>query len=389
MSNGDFSANTRALRKPLNIVRPIFPPLETFGEKFQAALRAGQVTNGAAWVLEFERQLSAYMGVPTLAFCNGQLALMTMLRAAGVVSGEVIVPSLTFAATPHAVRWCGAEPIFADVASDNSMGLDPIDVQRKITPRTVAILAVDAYGIPSDYEGLAAVGRKRGIKVLYDSAAAFGSRASGRLTGDFGHAQIFSFHATKAMATMEGGCLCSHDPALIERAKSIRNFGQVDGSDCLEPGMNGKLTEVCALIGIEQLKIFDSHAAIRRRAVVRIRKGLEEIGGLEIGAARAGDDPIWLYLPVIINKQIFGLDRDAAATALEDHNLMVRKYYSPPCHLMSAYKGRAVSLPITEYVSSRVLALPVFNDMTDEECDGIVRAFRAIRPSQRRECVSP
>src|SRR4029077_21102860 len=121
---------------PLNIVRPSFPPVESFLTAFRAALAAGQVTNNGQWVLEFERKLSEYLGVPTLAFCNGQLALMTMLRAAGIEGGEVVVPSFTFAATAHAVRWRGAEPVFADIGGRVSLCLDPTDVERKITPRT-------------------------------------------------------------------------------------------------------------------------------------------------------------------------------------------------------------------------------------------------------------
>ena len=130
--------------RPLQIVRPVFPDVNKFLAPFQAALASGQVTNGGHWVLEFERQLSEYLDVPTLVFCNGQMALMTMLRAAGVERGEVIVPSFTFAATPHAVRWCGAEPVFAEITADGSLCLDPDDVERRITEKTVAVLGVDA-----------------------------------------------------------------------------------------------------------------------------------------------------------------------------------------------------------------------------------------------------
>src|SRR5690242_530133 len=157
---------TPLFERPLNIVRPSFPAVESFLNPFRAALASGQVTNNSQWVVKFEQALGEYLGVPTLAFCNGQLALMTMLRAAGIEDGEVIVPSFTFAATPHAVRWCGAKPVFADIAAD-SMCLDPADVERRITSRTVAILGVDAYGIPCDYDSLVEVGRRHGIKVLF------------------------------------------------------------------------------------------------------------------------------------------------------------------------------------------------------------------------------
>jgi dTDP-4-amino-4,6-dideoxyglucose len=373
-----FSTDPPVFGRPLQIVRPIFPDARTFIDALQQALASGQVTNNGRWVREFERELGEYLGVPTVAFCNGQLALMTMLRAAGIESGEVIVPSFTFAATPHAVRWCGAEPVFADVAAD-TMCLDPQDVERRITARTVAILGVDAYGVCCDYRALGEIGSKHGLKVMYDSAPSFGSRVDGALVGGFGDAQIFSFHATKAFATMEGGCLCSHDESIIRRAQAIRNFGQGPDGDCLEPGVNGKLTEVCALIGLEQLKTFESAADRRRHAVHRMRRGLAQISGLTIGSALSNQDPIWLYLPVIIDADRFGMDRDRAAGLLERQGLCVRKYYSPPCHHMTAYSAaRGQALPVTERIAYNVLALPVYNDMTDEECDGIVLAFRRI-----------
>jgi dTDP-4-amino-4,6-dideoxyglucose len=375
------------LRPALQIVRPVFPDVSRLLDAFREALRSGQVTNNGRWVREFERQLTDYLGVPTLAFCNGQLALMTMLRAAGIDSGEVIVPSFTFAATPHAIRWCGAEPVFADINPD-TLCLDPRDVERKITARTVAVLGVDAYGLCCDYGTLSEIGRQHRLKILYDSAPSFGTRIDGRLVGGFGDAQIFSFHATKAFATMEGGCLCSHDEGIMERARAIRNFGQGADGDCGEPGINGKLTEICALIGLEQLKTFHRVADLRRQAVRRMREGLEGIPGLTVATAPQNQDPIWLYLPVVIDACAFGCDRDRAATLLETQGLYVRKYYSPPCHHMSAYgTAREHQLPVTERIAYNVLSLPVYNDMTDEECDRIVLAMREIQRIVQSACA--
>ena len=376
---------TPLFEKPLNIVRPSFPAVEAFLSPFRAALSTGQVTNNGQWVVNFEQKLTEYLDVPTLVFCNGQLALMTMLRAAGIEGGEVIVPSFTFAATPHAVRWCGAEPVFADIAADDTLCLDPRDVERKITPRTVAILGVDAYGIACDYEALTKLGHRHGLKVLFDSAAAFGTRVNGRPVGGYGDAQIFSFHATKAFPTMEGGCLCSQDQELLERAKAIRNFGQGAGGDCAEAGLNGKMTEICALIGLEQLKTFEQESSGRHRAVDRMRAGLGGIPGLRLARPTGEQEPIWLYLPVMIDRDQFGLNRDEVAAAFEKENLFVRKYYSPPCHHMGAYRGsQEALLPHTEAAAYSVIALPVYNDMTDFECDGIVQLFWEVHHASPR-----
>src|SRR5262245_30571388 len=239
--------------RPLEIVRPTFPPVEGMLSDFIRSLAAGKVTNNGPWVVKFERLLEDYLGVPTLVFSSGQAALMTMLRAAGISGGEVIVPSLTFCATPHAAVWNGAEPVFADVRDDVSFTIDPADVERRITDRTVAILSVDPYGIACDYEALVAIGRRHGLRVLFDSAPSFGTTVGGRRVGGFGDAQIFSFHATKAFNTMEGGCLCSNNKDVIERARAIRNFGQSADGDCAIEGLNGKMMEICAIIGMPTL----------------------------------------------------------------------------------------------------------------------------------------
>jgi dTDP-4-amino-4,6-dideoxygalactose transaminase len=367
--------------RPLHIVRPKFPPLSAFAERFETAMRTGAVTNHGPHVREFESRLARHMGVPhALAASSGQAALMLMLRAAGIDSGEVIVPSFTFSATAHAVRWCGAEPVFADISPDGSMTLDPADAERRVTPRTKAILPVCVYGIACDYAAFDDVAKRHGLRILYDSAPAFGTRVRGRPIGGFGHAQAFSFHATKAFATMEGGCLATRDDGIAARAAALRNFGQTGGGpDCDEAGLNGKMTEVCALIGIEQLATIDTDARRRVAVAARYRAGLSRIPGLSFATPPADEDPVWLYFPVVVDAARFGLDRERVFTALAAENLHVRKYFGLPCHHMTSYASqRAVRLPRTEHVAYNVVALPVYNDMTDAECDLFVEAFARL-----------
>lgn len=378
MTNSFSAADAPVFEKPLYIVRPTFPPLAQFQDEFAAALASGQVTNNGPWVRRFEENLSELLGVPTLVFSSGQAALLTMLRAAGITSGEVITPSLTFAATPHAIGWSGATPVFADALDDLSFGVDPADVERRITPHTRAILVMCPYGIPCDYAALENIAKRHGLPLLIDSAAAFGARVDGKLVGGRGNAQIFSFHATKSFTTMEGGALSSHDPKLIEAAIAIRNFGLV-GPEATYQGFNGKMMEVCAMIGVAQLDKLERDTANRRACVARLRDGLLKIDGLRVGTAPANVDPIWLYLPVLIDVERFGIDRDVAADALAKQNLFVRKYYSPACHEMPVYQAmQTEALPVSERISSQVLALPIYNDMTIDECDGIIECFHRI-----------
>ena len=372
-------------REPLQIVRPGLPDLDRFAEPFRRALASGQVTNHGPAVAEFEGRLAERLGAEVVVCSSGQAALMIMLRAAGIESGEVIVPSYTFAATPHAVRWCGATPVFADIGRDNALCLDPARVEERIGERTVAILGVDVYGIACDYEALEALGRRHGLRVLYDSAPAFGTRVGGRPIGAFGDAQIFSFHATKAFNTMEGGCVVSRDRELVRRARALRNFGQDDGADCALPGMNGKMLEVCALIGLLQLEELDGMCRHRRRMAARFEKGLASLPGVSFARVPAGQEPVWLYFPIVVEPEAFGLDRDQLAAALAKENVFARKYFELPCHHMRAYGDQPhAPLPETERVAYRVLSLPVYNDMTDEENDTIVRAIHEIHAEADR-----
>lgn len=362
--------------KQMNIVRPIFPALETFDWEFKVALANGNVTNHGLAVEAFEEKLTKFLGVPTIVFNNGQTALMAMLAAViGFDGGEVIMPSFTFPGTAAAVRWCGATPVFADIKDDGTFTVDPANIARCLSDQTAAILAVDAYGISCDYMALAELGKRHGVPILYDSAPAFGTLWNGRSIGEFGQAQIFSFHATKAFSTMEGGCLSSRDGDLLDAARDIRNFGLKGHM----PGLNGKMMEVCALVGLEQLKRFHNVRERRGWAASLLQAGLDFLPGLRVGKAKPGCQPIWLYMPLTVDASQFGMDRDQLADKLAERGIMVRRYYSPACHQMPAYESTLpLFLPVTERVAASVLALPVYSDMTLEECDRITRAVREI-----------
>jgi dTDP-4-amino-4,6-dideoxygalactose transaminase len=359
-------------------VRPHFPKLAEFADEFDQALAAGAVTNQGPQVAALEAELTDYLGVPTLAFSSGQAALMAMLAASGVACREVIVPSFTFCASPHAVVWAGGKPVFADI-NPKTLTLDPEDVERRITPNTAAILGVCVYGIACDYAALADVAHRHGLKLLYDSAPAFGTRVDGRPIGGFGAAQIFSFHATKAFCTMEGGAFSTADGELFTKAEALRNFGQRNGRAWGAAGFNGKMPEVAAMIGRRQLRTFET--ARRRRLYVagRYRAGLEGLPGLTMAKAPLNQEPIWLYFPIRLDPAGFGLSRDEAAAALAADNILCRKYFDQPCHEMPAYEGQTgYRLPVTEQWTSATLALPVYNDQTDEEIDYIIDRIRAI-----------
>lgn len=373
------------MERNLPIVRPIFPKLldshwepTRWAEHFDAVLQTGMVTNNGVFVRQFEAALTKYLGVPTICFSSGTAALIAMLKSFKIGFGdEVICPSFTFPATIQAVELCGATVVYADIVGDGVFTLDPVDVEMKITGQTKAILGVDVYGIPSSYSLLAEVARRRGIRCLFDSAPAFGSRSFGEKVGGFGDGQIFSFHATKPFTTMEGGCFCSHDQSAIEEAKAIRNFGQRSPSQIGPVGFNGKMMEVCALIGLEQLKTFDKVVERRRKMAALMWRQLSLIEGIRVAAVNWHDqEPNWCYLPILVERE-FGMTRGLLHDRLLETGIETRIYYQA-CHTMSG-PYCVPWMPATLNAASKVLSLPVYNDMTEAEVSRIVTAIREIQ----------
>ncbi|MCL2892108.1 aminotransferase class I/II-fold pyridoxal phosphate-dependent enzyme [Brenneria tiliae] len=364
---------------PLPIVRPIFPAFHTLGGTIETCLASGIVTNNGPYVRRLENRLSEYLGVPTLVFCNGEQALISLLLAADVRGKEVILPSFTFAGTAHAVVMAGARPVFADIKSPDSPMLDVGDIERRITADTAAILAVDVYGYASDYLALQQLARRHGLRLFIDSAPAFGTTVNGRRTGGFADGQIFSFHATKPFNTIEGGCVCSHDEAMLRRASAIRNFGQDGDGAAFTLGFNGKMSEINAIIGLAQLPYLAQQLQCRRQAAALLMAGITAIPGLTLCLPSGVQDPVWQYLPIVVDAENYGMSRDELQDAIRQKGIMARRYYSPACHKMPAYRHFAQgALPRTELLADRVLALPIYNDMQPQECERILAALKSL-----------
>lgn len=354
-------------------MRPTFPPLASISDRFATALESGVVTNDGPAVREFEAELTAHLGAETICFSSGMAALVAMLMVEGVEGKEVICPSFTFCATPHAIRLAGGKVVFADI-DPVTLTFDPVDVERKIRPRTKAILGVDVYGICCDYSALSVLSSETDVRLILDSAPAFGSTWYGRpIACPMDAPQIFSFHATKPFAVGEGGALCSTDRHFIEAAKKIRNFGMPG-----RVGFNGKMQEVNALIGLEQMKSLFKLLPVRTAAQTALHAALHRIPGLTCIVPPVHQVPIWAYYPILIDEAEFGMSRDAMMTALERRGIMTRRYY-PAMHLDDSYTAERTSLPVTERVASQVIALPIYNDMTEYEVDRIAGAVREIR----------
>ena len=266
--------------KPTFLTRPYLPPLEEFLPYLTEIWESRRLTNAGPFHQQFEEALRVYLDVPQVClFANGTLALMTALQALRI-TGEVITTPYTFAATTHALLWNGIKPVFVDIRGD-TCNLDEEQVEAAITPRTTAILPVHCYGNPCATTRLEQIADTYGLKLLYDAAHAFGVTVDGRSLLEHGDLAVLSFHATKVFNTFEGGAIICHDAKLKQRIDYLKNFGFADEVTVVAPGINGKMNEFQAALGLLQLKYADQAIAARIEIDRRYRQALEQIQGVQ------------------------------------------------------------------------------------------------------------
>jgi dTDP-4-amino-4,6-dideoxygalactose transaminase len=377
--------------QPIYVTRPLLPPLASVMARFEEVWATRQLTNIGAQHEKLEAALRAYLGVRELSlFTNGTVALITAIRALGL-RGEVLTTPFTFPATPHALSWSGITPVFCDI-DPITLNIDPAAVERATGERSSGILAVHVYGNPCDVEGLQRVADRRGLKIIYDAAHAFGLRLRGRTIGTFGDATMFSFHATKLFHTAEGGALACSDPALKRRIDDMRNFG-IHGPDAVAAiGLNGKMTELQAALGLCVLEQMDEELARRRRLLAVYRDRCAGIDGIEWVPTVSGTDASCQYAVVRVDETRFGCSRDALHQELRAFNVFTRKYFSPLCADYDCYRdlpsAAPVNLPVATRVVREVLCMPLYGALAESDVDRIGDMVTAIRDGARRNVVA-
>ena len=270
----------------------------------EAIVRSGLLTNGP-FVRRLEVRAAAYLGVRhcvAVACCTA--GLMLVLRVAEL-TGEVIVPSFTFAATAHAVDWNGLRPVFADVDPD-TLTLAPASVERGIGLRTSAILATHVYGTPCDVEGLAALAEEHGLRLFFDAAHAFGSRHRGRMVGGFGDAEVFSLSPTKVLVAAEGGIIATDDDLLAERCRIGRDYGNPGDYDCRFIGLNARMSELHAAVALASFEDLEERLRERTRLADAYRSALGSVPGVSFPIVPDGDRSTYKDLTVLIDPESFG-----------------------------------------------------------------------------------
>ena len=360
--------------KKILVTRSSMPSFEEYCEEIAPLWESHWLTNMGAEHQKLEVALKEKLGVVNIAlFTNGHNALECILEAMALpAGGEVITTPFTFASTTHAIKRKGFTPVFADVRHSD-LTLDPGQIERMITPRTCAIVPVHVYGNLCDVDTIQAIADQHGLKVIYDAAHAFGVERNGVSAAAFGDASMFSFHATKAFNTIEGGCVCFKEPALYETLNQWKNFGITGPEDCEYVGGNAKMNEFCAAMGVCNLRHFDDEIAKRRKVAERYWERLEGIPGVRVFRPAAGTKSNYAYLPVLFDPEAFGATRDDVFAALAKNGVGARKYFYPLVSDFACYRSVYSSdrTPVAKKAAEQVLTVPMYADLAIEDVDRI------------------
>jgi dTDP-4-amino-4,6-dideoxygalactose transaminase len=370
------------------LVRPSVPDVERVTGDVRTILSSGTLTKGP-YLEELERRVAAYLGVRHCVAVSSCTAGLTLLLKVAGLTGEVVVPSFTFPATVHAVAWNGLGPVFCDVDRE-TLTLSPPAALDACGPRASAILAVHTYGTPCAVEELATVARTRGIRLFFDAAHAFGSRSRGVPVGQFGDAEVFSLAPTKLLVGCEGGIVATNDDELAEGCRIGRDYGKAPDYDCRFVGLNARLSEIHAAVALASLEDVEERIERRNQLAARYRDLLGGLPGVRFPAVRPGDRSTYKDFTLVLDKGAFGLDAEALGLALSVEGIETRRYFTPPVHRMEAYRSLSEgagtrSLPITEDVSARVITIPLWSAMAEEDVDRVAGAIRRIHEAVRTD----
>ena len=367
---------------PIYVTSPLLPPLEAVMARLAEVWASGWLTNNGRQHERLETALLEYLRVPQLSlFNNGTVALLAAVRALDL-RGEVITTPFTFPATPHALTWSGITPVFADVDAVR-LTLDPARVEEAITPRTTAILGVHVYGMPCDVDGLQQVARRHGLKLVYDAAHAFGTTVNGAGIGTFGDLTMFSFHATKLFHTAEGGALASRDEEMRNQINRLRNFGIVGPETVACVGLNGKMNELQAALGLAVLDYLHDEIAERKTLFELYRRLLGNVAGVTMMPDVHGVQKSYQYCAIRIDEEQFGCSRDAVHQELQKYNVISRKYFFPLCSDYPCYRhlpsADPVRLPLARKAAQQVLCLPLYGSLDPAVVEGICEIVATFR----------
>jgi dTDP-4-amino-4,6-dideoxygalactose transaminase len=368
-----------AFREKLHVGRPNIGNRERLLERINDILDRKWLTNDGHYVQEFERRVAEMLSVRhCITTCNGTVALEIAVKSTGL-TGEVIVPSFTFIATAHALQWLSITPVFCDIDT-RTYTIDHLRIEEMITPKTSGIIGVHLWGHPCDIEALDEIARHYNLKLFFDAAHAFGCSYKGPMIGNFGNAEIFSFHATKFFNTFEGGCITTNDDELAAKIRLMRNFGFAGYDNVISIGTNGKMSEVSAAMGLTSLESTEEFIEVNYRNYKQYLEELSGIPGVNVLTYDENERSNYQYIVLEVDESLAQIKRDKLQQILWAENVIARRYFYPGCHRMEPYRSlfpdSGKRLPNTELLARRVLLLPTGTAVGLEEIGKICQIIR-------------
>ena len=356
------------------VTRSSMPSFEEYCEEIKDLWDSHWLTNMGIKHQKFQQELEKFFGVPHVAlYTNGHLALENAICALNLPEGsEVITTPFTFASTTHAIVRNGLVPIFCDI-NENDYTIDTSKIEDLITEKTSAIVPVHVYGNMCDVEEIDRISKRFGLKVIYDAAHAFAVKYKGVSSACFGDASMFSFHATKVLNTIEGGCVCFKNDSFVQLLNDMKNFG-IHGPESVEyVGGNAKMSEFQAAMGICNLRHLSGEIGKRKRAAERYADRLSDIRGIKLCAVQKDVEPNYAYFPVVFNG--YKYTRNEVFERLSKAGIGARKYFYPLTNSFECYRNYptagAEKTPAAQNIALRVLTLPIYSDLCLEDVDRI------------------
>ena len=353
----------KQIMEDILVTKSFLPPIAEYQEYLQKVWDSSWLTNSGPLVLELEKKMAELLGVKHFLYTsNGTIAIQMVIKALEL-DGEIITTPYSYVATTSSVIWENCKPVFADIDSE-TLCLDPKEVEKKITDKTVAILPVHVYGVPCDVEAFEALSKKFNIPVIYDAAHAFMTQYKESSVLNFGTASTLSFHATKLFHTVEGGAIVTNDDELAKKLALVRSFGHV-GDEHFRLGVNGKNSEIHAAMGLTNLKYVNDILIKRKELSTLYDQQLEKLlasGKLKRPVVREAVHYNHAYYPVLFESHEKMM---AVNDLLRTERIFARRYFFPSLNTISYIQGE--SCPISESVAERVLCLPLYHDLRSDQ----------------------
>src|SRR5690554_5490934 len=364
---------------PIYVTQPALPDLQEFIPYLEQIWKNKILTNNGPFHQQLEKELAEFLGVPYISlFVNATLALVTSLQVLRI-SGEVITTPYSFVATTHSLWWNNIKPVFVDIEPE-FCNLNPEKIEAAITPKTTAIMPVHVYGNPCYVEKIQKIADIYGLKLIYDAAHAFGVKYKGGSILNYGDLSILSFHATKVFNTFEGGAIISHDSATKQRIDYLKNFGFAGETTIMAPGINSKMNEVQAAMGLLQLKTVSESIEKRKIVANTYREQLKNIKGISMLPEPADTISNYAYFPILVNEKEYGMSRDALYEKMKQNNVFGRRYFYPFISEFSMYKSLESSsqsnLPVAHKIANEVICLPIYSELEIKDVISIIKIIK-------------